>query len=226
MFETLLGDRLVMTTDGELVPKSEFREEFSDAGTQFTVQMIARAAYVLSWMAFEDLLASCIRLAYTKNPRRLIDRSAEKNNLKLVKMIIDEDATRDQLVTEMIEREVRAVHALGLKEVARYFRTNLNMDWEESWLDALVKVAARRNEAAHDVRFKAPPIEMMTKELSALLEYGVRIGALCAKTYDAPLDLGWSSLAEFLPKSSLRAFVSKWSGKLSSKWSEKLKDNP
>lgn len=118
-------------------------------------EVVARAAYVYAWAAFQVLLGQIARVVFTAHPKRLIPYVNEKAALELVRARLNGAGTWP-LRKRIIGPAARRVSRLGPRKLAKRWATDIKVALPTRFVERLAVLHRLRNQAAHDVLFPTP----------------------------------------------------------------------
>ncbi len=151
-------------------------------------ELVPRMAYIYAWSAFETLMESCIIETLRKEPQHLVEQAGQSKGADVLRRLIVEGKSRDDIVEDLIEREIRGFQARTVPEQADYFHRVLEVDWSAEQVSYLKETAAMRNDAAHKPEFHFPESrqEDMLQDLLTLAAKGEAIAMSCIRQHALP----------------------------------------
>lgn len=160
---------------------------------------VCRAAYIVAWAAFEDIIGDCVRLCYVREPQRLMAALSSKQSagpsrvagVVASRFLVDR-ASREEVLEELIAMEISELQ-LGrrINTLPHYLKRALDVTIEADWIKDLAPVRDVRNESAHDAAFTALPEDQVERELRAFQRAGGLVVGACVVQRGLPtLDAG------------------------------------
>lgn len=153
-------------------------------------ELLARMAYVFGWSCLEELLAECVRETLLAHPQRALETGETFKDGKLVRNLVVDGWTRDRVIQHLVDSAVSSFRRKSLGEMADYFERRLDVTWRPKWKGDLLRIVARRNEAAHSLRFTSPSADDISADLKAILRHGAAIARKVSAAHQIPYKRG------------------------------------
>ncbi|HMR90756.1 MAG TPA: hypothetical protein PKC69_00510 [Chitinophagaceae bacterium] len=141
----------------EKIKGHKILDEFDNVGEIYNNQysiyrnQITTSAFLLGYAYFEAFLSDLIIICLTKNPKILIPEGKTQIKDKTItynQLLLAEGY--DQLIKELIEKEVRNIMYKSMSEILEYLDRKLKLTWDKSLNSEIIVAKKIRNCCMHN----------------------------------------------------------------------------